>query len=44
MVLALPDGSELASFDISSAYRLTPIYPPQQNWTCVAWKDQIWVD
>jgi hypothetical protein len=44
MILALPEGCMLASFDISSAYRLTPILPSQQNWTCVAWQDKIWVD
>lgn len=44
MILSLPQGCELASFDISSAYRLTPILPAQQNWTCVAWNDKVWVD
>jgi hypothetical protein len=41
MILALPHGATLASFDISSAYCLTPILPSQQNWTCVAWQDKV---
>lgn len=44
MILTLPPGCLAATFDISSAYRLTPIRPDQQNWTCVAWDNQVWVD
>lgn len=44
MILSLPHGSLLATFDISAAYRLTPIRPSQQNWVCVSWEGRVWVD
>ncbi|KAJ3560708.1 hypothetical protein NP233_g10660 [Leucocoprinus birnbaumii] len=44
LVLSLPPGCVAATFDIKSAYRLTPIRPSQQNWTCVAWNGRVWVD
>lgn len=44
MILKLPAGCTAATFDISSAYRLTPILPAQQNWACISWNDHVWVD
>lgn len=43
-ILTLPPGCVAATFDISAAYRLTPVRPDQQNSLCVMWKGQVFVD
>ena len=35
LVLSLPPGAKAATFDISAAYRLTPIHPDQQHALCI---------
>lgn len=44
IILLLPPGCRAATFDISAAYRLTPISPLQQNALCISWKGKIYVD
>ena len=40
----LPAGCITATFIISVAYRLTPIWPDQQHHLCVLWNGLIYVD
>jgi hypothetical protein len=44
MILALPAGCTAATFDVSAAYRITPVRPSQQHALCVMWKDQVYLD
>ena len=44
LILSLPPGCKAATFDISMAYRITPIHPNHQNFICVAWKGMVYVD
>lgn len=44
LILSLPAGCTAATFDISAAYRLTPIRPEQQNMLCVFWEGCVYVD
>lgn len=44
LILSLPSGCLAATFDISAAYRLTPIRPDQQQHLCVFWNGLIYVD
>ena len=44
LVLSLPDNCLAATFDISAAYRLTPIRPDQQHHLCVFWDGLVYVD
>ena len=44
LILSLPPGCLAATFDISAAYRLTPIRPDQQQHLCVLWKGLVYVD
>lgn len=44
LILSLPDGCRAATFDISSAYRITPVHPAQQNFVCVMWRGKVYVD
>lgn len=44
LILSLPDKSEAATFDISSAYRIAPVLPSQQNALCIAWRGKVRVD
>jgi hypothetical protein len=44
LILSLPDGCLVATFDISAAYRLTPIRPSKQNALCISWNDKVYVD
>ncbi|CAA7270073.1 unnamed protein product [Cyclocybe aegerita] len=37
-------GCRAATFDISAAYRLTPIRPDQQNALCILWDGKVRVD
>jgi hypothetical protein len=44
LILSLPPGCKAAAFDISAAYRLTPVCPNQQNALCVYWDGLVYVD
>jgi len=44
LILSLPPGCVAAAFDISAAYRITPIHPSQQRWFCVSWRERIFLD
>lgn len=44
LILSLPDGCRAATFDISAAYRITPVRPSQQNFVCVLWRGKAYVD
>lgn len=44
LILTLPEGCRAATFDISAAYRITPIRPWQQSVLCVYWKGRVYVD
>lgn len=44
LILSLPPGCVAATFDISAAYRITPVQPCQQNSLCVCWRGIIYVD
>lgn len=44
MILSLPPGCMAATFDITAAYRITPIRPLQQNALCIFWKGKVYVD
>jgi hypothetical protein len=44
LILSLPTGCVAATFNISAAYRLTPIRPSQQQHLCIFWKGRIYVD
>jgi len=43
LILSLPTGLA-ATFDISAAYRLTPICPDQQQHLYILLNDQVYVD
>jgi hypothetical protein len=43
LILSLPPGCLAATFDISAAYRLTPIRPNQQQHLCVFWNNLVYV-
>jgi hypothetical protein len=44
LILSLPPGCRAATFNISAAYRITPVHPSQQNYTCIYWKGLVHVD
>lgn len=44
LILSLPPGCVAATFDISAAYRITPVQPGQQNSLCVFWRGIVYVD
>jgi hypothetical protein len=44
MIAHLPPGCMAATFDISAAYRTTPVRPDQQNHLCIMWRGQVRVD
>ncbi|KAG1872169.1 hypothetical protein F4604DRAFT_1513590, partial [Suillus subluteus] len=44
LILSLPPGCVAVTFDISAAYRITPIHPSQQNSLCVYWRGIVYVD
>jgi len=43
LILSLPAGCLVATFNVSAAYRLTPIQPDQQQHLCVFWDGMIYV-
>ena len=44
LILSLPPGCSAATFDISAAYRITPVQPHQQNTLCIFWRGLVYVD
>lgn len=44
LILAAPAGSEAATFDVTGAYRCTPVRPDEQNWLVVQWEGEFWID
>lgn len=42
--MALPPGCKAAAFDISAAYRITPVRPDQQHALCVFWKGKVYIN
>lgn len=44
LILSLPHGCLAATFDISAAYRITPVRPNQQSSLCVFWDGMVHVD
>lgn len=44
MVLSLPPGCQAAAFDISAAYRITPVHLRQQNSLCISWQGSVYMD
>lgn len=44
LILELPQGCQATVFDISSAYRITPVLPTQQHVLCVFWRGKVYVD
>ena len=44
LLLSLPVGCKAATFDVSSAYRITPVRPDQQWALVVHWDDLFYVD
>lgn len=39
-----PPGTQVAVFDVDSAYRNIPIHPEDQNHFCVAWNNAVYID
>lgn len=44
LILTLPLGGVAATFDVSSAYRIIPVLPSQQNALCIFWIGIAYVD
>lgn len=44
LILSLPPGCVAATFDISAAYRITPVHPNQQHALCIFWNGVVYVD
>lgn len=44
LILSLPPGARAATFDISAAYRITPVRPDQQASLCIQWEGKVYVD
>ena len=44
LLLGLPSGAQAATFDIASAYRITPVRPLQQNALCLLWRGKVYVN
>ena len=44
LILSLPPGCLATTFNISAAYRITPIHPNQQQHLCVFWRDHVYID
>ena len=44
VILSLPAGCITATFNISVAYRLTPIQPDQQHHLCILWDRLIYIN
>lgn len=44
LVAKAPPGSQVAVFDVDSAYRNIPVHPEDQNHFCVAWDNSVYID
>lgn len=44
LILSLPAGCLAAAFDITAAYRTTPVHPDEQHLLCIFWKGKVYVD
>jgi hypothetical protein len=44
MLLSLPDGCQAATFDVTAAYRITPVAPAEQNALCILWQLKYYID
>lgn len=44
LVAKAPPGTQVAVFDVDSAYRNIPVHPEDQSHFCVAWNDAIYID
>lgn len=44
LVAKAPLGTEVAVFDVDSAYRNIPIHPDDQRHFCVSWEGQVYID
>lgn len=44
LVAKAPLGTQVAVFDVDSAYRNVPIAPDEQPHFCISWENQIYVD
>ena len=44
VILSLPPGCQAAAFDISAAYRITPVRPSQQHALCIYWRGKVYID
>jgi hypothetical protein len=44
LILSLPEGCLVVTFDISAAYQMTPVDPRQQNALCIFWDGKVYVD
>jgi hypothetical protein len=39
-----PPGMQVLVFDVAAAFRIIPICPDQQVWTCLSWDGMVYVD
>ena len=44
LILSLPEGCLVATFNISATYRMTPVDLRQQNALCIFWDGKVYVD
>lgn len=44
LILSVPCDAQAAAFDITAAYRITPIAPAEQHMLCVSWRGKIYLD
>lgn len=44
LVSKAPPGTQVAVFDVDSAYRNIPVHPEDQNHFCISWNNQVYVD
>lgn len=44
LVVKAPPGSQVAVFDVDSAYRNIPVHPEDQHHFCIAWDNKFYID
>lgn len=44
LVAMAPHGTQVAVFDVDSAYRNIPILPAEQAHFCISWNDSVYID
>lgn len=44
LIAKAPPGTQVAVFDVDSAYRNIPVHPDDQTHFCVAWENNIYID